>query len=47
MELTGGVSEKINLKMMQPSQEFWKEISTLIEEGHMVGCALVKRSYDG
>ena len=47
VELTGGVSEKINLKVTEPTQNFWTKTKTLIAAGHLVGCASIKRSDTG
>ena len=47
VQLTGGVSEKINLKVMEPTQDFWNQTKTLVDAGHLVGCALIKRSETG
>lgn len=52
VDLTGGVSEKYNLKTQEiqekyDSQVFWKEIKKYHQLGYLIGCAATKKDEDG
>lgn len=47
VELTGGVSEKLNLKVLEANTDFWNQMKALVSHGHLLGCTNIKRSDDG
>jgi hypothetical protein len=53
VDLTGGVSEKHNLKSPEVQEKFdtnnilWKEIKKYHQQGFLIGCAATKKDDDG
>ena len=53
VDLSGGVSEKYNLKAPETQEKFdtnnmlWKEIKKYHQLGYLIGCAATKKDEDG
>lgn len=47
VDLTGGVSEKFNLKVTVADDSFWRSLKADLDKGHLVGCAFIKRDSNG
>ena len=47
VDLTGGISEKINLKATQLDDQFWRFLKSELDENHLIGCASIKRDSKG
>lgn len=41
VELTGGVSEKYNLRVTTPDDVFWRNMKNDLEDSQLLGCAFI------
>jgi hypothetical protein len=41
VELTGGVSEKYNLRVTNPDEVFWRSLKRDLDDGQLLGCAFI------